>query len=204
MVWSRGHDQGLGRKDEAQRTAWEGGKILGNYSYPDSRFSQHYPIFHFLSLPHLLTQAVAGSPQGLVPMSLVWNLLAETLGLGSKRKRWLRHWDIEREQSCRQARTVAEARMSFKRAVAPPALWSQLVPLLEGWKSLKSSLPSGVGNWGGYDTGSQPYPSESQCPLTYCHKAGLSSPFQHSVGRKLCMKICGLRTWEPFRNAECH
>lgn len=146
---------------------------------------------------------MAGSPQGLVPMSLVRNLLAETRGLGSKRKRWLRHWDIEREQGCRQARTVAEARMSFKRAVAPPALWSRLVPHSEGWKSLKSSLPSRVGNWGGCDTGSQPYPSVSQCPLTCCHKAGLSLPFQHSVGRKLCRKIHGLRTREAFRNAEC-
>lgn len=50
-------------------------------------------------------------------MSLVRNLLAGTLGLRSKRKRLWRHWDIEREQGCSQARTVAEARMSFKRAL---------------------------------------------------------------------------------------
>lgn len=53
-------------------------------------------------------------------MFLVRNLLAGILGLGSKRKRWWRHWDIEREQSCCQARTVAKARMSFKEAVGTP------------------------------------------------------------------------------------
>lgn len=48
-------------------------------------------------------------------MSLVRNLLAGTLGLESKRKRRQRHWDIEKEQGRSQTRTVAEARMSFKR-----------------------------------------------------------------------------------------
>lgn len=78
----------LERKDEAQRAAWEGEKILGDCSYPHSRFSQCYPIFHFLSPLHL-TKALARpawSPQGLVLMSLVRNLLARILGLESKRE----------------------------------------------------------------------------------------------------------------------
>lgn len=67
MVWKEAIVKDLERKDETQRAAWEGGKILGDCSDPHSRVSQHYPIFHFLSSLQLLTKAVAqaGLPKAL-------------------------------------------------------------------------------------------------------------------------------------------
>lgn len=108
----------LERKDEAQRVTRGENEVLGDCSCPHSRFAQLYPIFHFLSLPQLLTTAVSGlvslRPQPHVPGK-------ESLGrdsrAGVQEEATRRHWDIEREQGCGQARTVAEARMSFKRAV---------------------------------------------------------------------------------------
>ena len=111
----------LERKDKSQRDTWGEREVLGDCSHPPTHtpgFLSFTPIFHFLSLLQLLTKA-ASAPVSLRPQLHVRNKesLGRDSGAGEQEEATRRHWDIEREQGCRQARTVAEARMSFKRAV---------------------------------------------------------------------------------------
>lgn len=78
-------------------------------------------------------------------MSLVRNLLAGILGLGSKRKRRGDTGTLRGNRAAAKPGLWLRQECLSSGQWAPPALWSQLVPLWGGWRSLKSSHPSRAG-----------------------------------------------------------